>query len=200
MAGYQGPKNKIARRFNVNLWGRVKNPLLGKRKGKRSTRKKSEFALQLDEKQKLRYFYGGIREKQFKKYYHAAKRTGGNVGRSFLGLLERRLDTTVYRLNLAPTIFAARQLVSHGHVLVNDNYVDIPSFLLKDGDRIQIKEKSKELSLIQGSVKEPERVLPAYLDLNKDELRGSFDRNPEREEISYPFELNETLVVEYYSK
>ena len=205
MGNYSGPKNKVARRFGINLWGRVKHTAVAgkqrtQRPGAKPGKKKSDYGLQLNEKQKLRFFYGGIREKQFKRYYKKAKKVGGNIGQIFLGLLERRLDTVVYRLNLAPTIFSARQIVSHGHVLVNGKSVDIPSFLVQQGDKIAVKESSKNLALIVSHVKEPERKLPTYLNLDNEKLDGSYERDPEREEISYPFELNEALIIEYYSK
>ena len=205
MGNYSGPKNKVARRFGINLWGRVKHTAVAgkqrtQRPGAKPGKKKSDYGLQLNEKQKLRFFYGGIREKQFRRYYTKAKKVGGNIGQIFLGLLERRLDTVVYRLNLAPTIFSARQIVSHGHVLVNGKPVDIPSFLVQQGDKIAVKESSKNLALIVSHVKEPERKLPTYLNLDNEKLDGSYERDPEREEISYPFELNEALIIEYYSK
>ncbi|BBM88947.1 30S ribosomal protein S4 [Spirochaetota bacterium] len=199
MAGYSGPKNKIAKRFNVNLWGRSVSPLGTKNTPSRG-RKKSDFALQLEEKQKLRYFYGGIRERQFKRYFKEAKRQGGNIGNNFLTLLEKRLDVAVYRLNIAVTIFAARQFVSHGHILVNGKRVNIPSYSLKDGDEISVKEKSRSLPLIQSHINEPERSIPPYVFIDSQTLTGKFERLPEREEISYPFQLNEALVIEFYSK
>lgn len=201
MAGYIGPKDKISRRLGVNIWGQAKKNAVTERKTtNRMNKKKSEFALQLEEKRKLRFFYGGIREKQFRRYYKKAKVLGGNVGKSFLELLERRLDTVIYRLNLAPTIFSARQIVSHGHVLVNGKKVNVPSYLVEQNDEIEIKEKSKKLALILSHVKEPERKLPTYLNMDSEKLNGKYERKPEREEISYPFELNESLIIEFYSK
>ncbi len=163
-------------------------------------RKKSDFGLQLDEKQKLRYFYGFINEKQFKNYYKVAKRKSGNTGTIFLQLLERRLDTAVYRMNFAPTIFSARQLVSHGHVLVNGQRIKVPSFVIQKGDKISIKDKSKNMILIKSHVEKPERSLPTYVIFEKENMLGIHERYPEREEIAYPFELNEALIVEFYSK
>ena len=199
MSGYIGAKNKVAKRFAVNLWGKSRNPLSNK-KGFRVTKKKSEYGIRLDEKQKLKFFYGGIREKQFSSYYKKAKKKGGNLGNTFLQLLECRLDVLVYRLNLAPTIFAARQLVSHGHIKVNDQKVDISSFTVKPKDTIEIKEKSKELGLIQASIKSTERTIPSYVSLDSSKLTGILERIPERENIVYPFVLNESLIIEFYSK
>ncbi len=199
MAGYHGPRHKIAKRFKENLWGRPVSPL-GTRRVPLRGRKKSDFSLQLEEKQKLRYFYGGIREKQFKGYFKEARRKGGNVGNNFLMLLERRLDVAVYRLNIAVTIFAARQLVSHGHILINGKRVNIPSYLLKDGDEVAVKEKSRQMKLVQEHINKPERSLPPYVFIDNQTLTGKFERVPEREEIDYPFKLNEALIIEYYSK
>lgn len=200
MSGYIGAKNKLARRFNVNLWGRVRSPLTTGKSRPFRGKKKSDFAIHLDEKQKLKYFYGGIREKQFKAYYEEAKRRGGNIGFTFLSLIERRLDVMVYRLNLAPTIFSARQIVSHGMIMVNEHRVNIPSYLIKVGDIIKVKDKYKDLALIREHLARPERILPTYLILDIDNLGGRLDRLPDRSEIVYPFEINEALIVEFYSK
>ena len=136
MSRYSGPKNKIARRYRTNLWGRPRNPMNANKvpQFSRRMRKKSEYGIRLDEKQKLKFFYGGISEKQFTNYYKKAKKKGGNIGNNFIFLLESRLDVMVYRLNLAPTIFAARQLSSHGHVLVNGK-TSRRSFLPSEGRR-----------------------------------------------------------------
>lgn len=200
MSGYIGAKDKLARRFNTNLWGRVRNPLTRTKVKSFRGKKKSEFGIRLDEKQKLKYFYGGIREKQFKSYYTEAKRRGGNIGFTFLRLIESRLDLMVYRLNLAPTIFAARQVVSHGMINVNGQRVNVPSFQVKVGDIVKVREKYQNLVLIREHLARPERILPTYLVLNTETLEGKFDRLPERNEIVYPFEANEAMIVEFYSK
>lgn len=200
MSGYMGPKNKIAKRFGINLWGRPGASELGKQQQKGFKPKKTLFALRLDEKQKLRFFYGGIPEKKFKSYYSKAKLKGGNIGETFLSLIERRLDVVVYRMCLASTIFFARQLVSHGHILVNDKKVTIPSYNIKNGDTISLKETSKKISIIENHVKSPERDIPVYISFDEKSYSGSYETNPKRDDIFYPFELNESLIVEYYSK
>ena len=200
---FKGPKNKLARRFNTNIWGRPRNPIGGPKSKSTSFRrgkKKTLYGLRLEEKQKLRYFYGGIREKQFHSYYSKARQKGGNIGNTFLQLLENRLDVTVYRLNLAPTIFAARQLVSHKHIQVNGETVNIPSYVVQIQDQISVKSQSKELDIIQAHVKNPERNLPTYLSFDYEKMTGVYEKMPEREEIYYPFILNESLIVEFYSK
>ena len=202
MSGYQGPKNKIAKRYRVNLWGRPNDPMarLKSVSFQKKMRKRSEYSLRLNEKQKLKYFYGGIREKIFKNYYVKARKVGGNIGSNFLKLLERRLDTVIYRMNFVPTIFASRQIVSHGHVLVNGKRVNIPSYLVKENDEISLREKSKEIPLICSHVEHPERDLPNYFSFDANQLQGKVERLPEREEIYYPFILNESLIVEFYSR
>ncbi len=200
MSGYLGPRNKKARRFGVNLWGRNENPVALSGKRRRINKKKSDYGIRLDEKQKLKYFYGGIREKQFKSYYLKSRKKGGNIGNTFLQLLELRLDVIVYRLNFTPTIFSSRQLVSHRHVLVNGKVVDIPSYLVKPGSEIGLKEKSKNLALVSEHLAAPERTIPVYLTFSKDDLTGKLERIPERQDISYPFILNESFIVEFYSK
>ncbi len=199
MSGYIGPKNKVARRFGVNLWGRNRDPISSSKR-RRMGKKKSEYGIRLEEKQKLKFFYGGIREKQFKSYYLKSKIKGGNIGNTFLQFLELRLDVLVYRLNLAPTIFSSRQLVSHGHILVNGNVVDVPSYLVKVGSEISLKEKSWEMILVKEHLGNPERTIPVYLTFSKDTMSGKVERDPQREDISYPFELSESYIVEFYSK
>ncbi len=205
MSSNFGPKNKIAKRFRVNLWGRPRDPLAKKKESgggsfQKRTRKKSEYGLRLDEKQKLKFFYGSIREHQFNHYYKKAKQKGGNIGNNFILLLEKRLDVIVYRMNLVPTIFAAKQIVSHGHILVNEKKINICSYLVKKDDVIRIKGKSKEIPLIKTHLEHPEREVPLYLTLDSQKISGKLDRLPEREDIYYPFELNESLIIEFYSR
>ena len=203
MGNFKGPKNKIARRFNTNVWGRPRNPIGGTKSKHvpfKRGKKKTLYGIRLDEKQKLRYFYGGVREKQFHSYYDKARQKGGNIGDTFLQLLESRLDVIVYRLNLAPTIFAARQLVSHKHIEVNGKVVNISSYVVRIQDKVSVKSKSKDLDLIQLHVKKPERNLPTYLSFDYEKMTGVYEKFPERDEIYYPFILNESLIVEFYSK
>ncbi|OHD62759.1 MAG: 30S ribosomal protein S4, partial [Spirochaetes bacterium GWF1_41_5] len=165
MSRYTGPRNRISRKFGINLWGRAKNPLEKKKSspGKapgRKVMKKSDYGIQLDEKQKLRYYYGCISEKQFRNTFKKALQLKGDTGEEFLGLLESRLDVAVYRMNFVPTIFAARQFVNHGHFMVNGKKVNIPSFRLKPGDVISVREKSRKNSIIQSHIESPERDIP----------------------------------------
>jgi small subunit ribosomal protein S4 len=162
--------------------------------------KKSNYGVRLDEKQKLRYFYGVIREKQFRKYFQQAKKVHGNIGNAFLTLLERRLDVVVYRMNFLPTIFAARQFVSHGHIRVNGKKVDVASYMLKEGDKITLSEKGKSMGAVAEYLADPERDTPDYVTFDAKALEGEYVRLPVRDEISYPFTLNESLIVEYYSR
>src|ERR671919_1690017 len=154
-------KNKICRRLGVNLWGRAKSPIVkrdyppGEHGTKR--RKASDYGQQLAAKQKLRGYYGNITERQFRRVYQEAARRRGDTAEHMVGLLERRLDTVVYRLNFVPTVFAARQFVNHGHVTVNGRRVNIPSYLVREGDVIEVGDKSKNLTIVLGAIQQPER-------------------------------------------
>lgn len=163
-------------------------------------KKLSGYALQLKEKQKLKEMYG-LMEKQFKRFFYMAQRMKGKTGDNLLILLERRLDNVIYRLHLASSRAQARQIVLHRHVLVNDKIVNIPSYLIKQGDVIKIREKSKNLSPIVESVKRaPMEGIPSWLEFNLDELKAVVKELPSRKEITYPCPVNEQLVVELYSK
>ena len=197
-------KSKICRRLGVNLWGRPKNPIVkrdyppGEHGQKR--RKISGYGLQLAAKQKLRGYYGNITEKQFHKAYEEASRRRGDTAENMIGLLERRLDTVVYRLNFVPTPFAARQFVNHGHVRVNGKRVDIPSYLVREGDVIEIRDKSKSLAIVLGTIQQPERDVPDYLSVDYKALKGTFVRTPKLADVPYPVQMEPNLVVEYYSR
>jgi small subunit ribosomal protein S4 len=197
-------KYKINRRLGVNLWGRAKSPL-NKREygpGQHGQRRKkpSEYGLQLHAKQKLKGYYGNITERQFRKIYAEAARRKGDTGENLVELLERRLDAVVYRLKLAITPFAARQLVNHGHVRVNGKKVNIPSYLVKDGDSIELRGKSKELAAVLASVQSPERNVPDYLSFSEGEMKGTFVRAPKLSDVPYPVQMEPNLVVEFYSR
>ncbi len=201
MSRYTGPRNKIAKRFDVNLWGRRRDPLATEQRTMRRRRgKKSNYGVRLDEKQKLRYYYGVIREKQFRMYFKQAKKVHGNIGSAFLVLLESRLDVVVFRMNFLPTIFAARQFVSHGHIRVNGQKVDIASYMVKEGDKITLSDTGKAMPLITEYLADPERDTPDYVNFDAKTMTGEFVRKPVRDEIMYPFTLNESLIVEYYSR
>ncbi|MBI07378.1 MAG: 30S ribosomal protein S4 [Rhodospirillaceae bacterium] len=197
-------KYKICRRLGVNLWGRAKSPTnkrdYGPGQHGQRRRKPSDFGTQLQAKQKLRGYYGNITEKQFQRYYEKAVNVKGDTGENLVGLLERRLDAVVYRMKFVPTVFAARQFVSHGHVRVNGTRVTIPSYPVKEGDEVTVKEKSRELPLVLAAVDSPEREVPEYMDVNHDRMEGKFVRTPKLADVPYPTEMEPNLVVEYYSR
>lgn len=197
-------KNKICRRLGVNLWGRAKNPIIkkdyppGEHGSKR--RKVSDYGLQLAAKQKLKGYYGNITEKQFRRVYQEASRRRGDTAENMIGLLEQRLDMVVFRLNFVPTIFAARQFVNHGHVLVNGQRVTIPSYTVREGDVVEVREKSKAMDLVLGSVQQPERDVPDYLTVDFKALKATFVRIPKLADVPYPVQMEPNLVIEFYSR
>ncbi|QCE33624.1 30S ribosomal protein S4 [Acetobacteraceae bacterium] len=198
-------KYKINRRLGVNLWGRAKSPVNRReygpgQHGQRRRQKPSDYSIQLMAKQKLKGYYGNIGEKQFRRYYEESARRRGDTSENLVGLLERRLDAAVYRLKLAITPFAARQLINHGHVQVNGKRVNIPSYLLREGDVIEIREKSRNLAIIAESIQSPERDVPDYFDADLEKLKGTFTRIPEFSDIPYPVQMEPNLVVEFYSR
>ncbi len=197
-------KYKIDRRLGVNLWGRPKSPY-NKREygpGEHGQRrfKISDYGLQLRAKQKLKGYYGNIGERQFRHYYADAVRRRGDTSENLIGLLESRLDAAVYRLKFVPTVFAARQLVNHGHVRVNGRRVTIPSYQLNEGDEIQIKEKSRELPLVLEAMESPERDVPDYYNVDYNKMVGTFLRVPQLAEVPYPVQMEPNLVIEFYSR
>ncbi len=197
-------KTKICRRLGVNLWGRPKSPLArrdyapGEHGQKR--RKLSDYAQQLAAKQKLKHYYANMTERQFRRMYQIASKRRGDTAENLIGLLERRLDAVIYRINFAPTMFAARQLVNHGHVLVNGRRVNIPSYQLREGDVIEIREKSKNHPMVLESVQRPEREVPEYLQVDYRALKATFVRVPKLSEVPYPVQMEPNLVIEYYSR
>jgi small subunit ribosomal protein S4 len=150
-------------------------------------------------KQKLKGYYGNIGEKQFRRYYDEAVRRRGNTGENLIELLERRLDAVVYRAKFVPTVFAARQFVNHGHIQVNGKRVNIPSYSIKDGDIIQVKEKSRLLPLVLEATESPERDVPDYLEADHSLMRARFVRGPQLADVPYPVQMEPNLVIEYYS-
>ena len=198
-------RGKLVRKFGVNVFGNPKYDRLLNRKpyapgqhGQTRRRRLSNYGVQLQEKQKIKFMYG-LLEKQFKNYFTKAEKMSGETGTNLLQLLESRLDNIVYRISFAPTRPAARQLVNHGHFLVNDKRVNIPSYILKSGDKIQVREKSKKMDLILDSMKriKGDIDLP-WLELDKGKMQGSFLVMPERDQIDQT--IKEQLVVELYSK
>ena len=202
MGKYIGPKTRIARRFGEAIYGADKsldkrNVPPGQHGLARKRKKNSEYGEQLTEKQKAKYTYG-ILEKQFARTYEAAARMGGITGENLLKLLECRLDNVVYRLGIAPTRAAARQLVSHRHICVNGNVVNIPSYSLRIGDVVSVREKSKTLEVITESLLGANHSRYAWLEWDGATMSGKFLARPEREEI--PENIKEQLIVELYSK
>lgn len=199
MSRYTGPRWKISRRLGISLSGtgkELKRPYAPGQHGPTLRKKLSEYGLQLQEKQKLRHMYG-LSEKQFSNLFREAANMKGVAGENFMILLESRLDNLVYRLGFARTRAAARQLVNHGHVTVNGNKVDIPSYRVKPGDVIGLREKSRNLVVVKDAL-ENRAYLPAYLTFNENTMEGTFTRLPERSEL--PAEIQEQLIVEFYSR
>jgi small subunit ribosomal protein S4 len=151
-------------------------------------------------KQKLKCHYGYITEKQFRNIFFKASKIKGNTSENLIELLERRLDATVYRMKFATTIFAARQFVSHGHILVNGKRVTVASYSLKDGDIIEVKEKSREIPVVLEAISSTERETPEYLSVDYDKLKGTFVKGPKPDEVPYPVIMEPNLVIEYYSR
>jgi small subunit ribosomal protein S4 len=197
-------KYKINRRLGVNLWGRPKSPLnkrdYGPGQHGQRRKKPTDYGTQLMAKQKLKGYYGNIGEKQFHRYYQEAIRRRGDTSENLIGLLERRLDAVVYRMKYAPTVFAARQIVSHGHVTVNGKRVNIPSYLVKEGDVIALREKSRDMALVLEAARLPERDVPEYLSVDLDKMTGTFVRTPQLADVPFPVQMEPNLVIEYYSR
>jgi small subunit ribosomal protein S4 len=203
MARYTGPRSRVCRRLDFPVFESEKfaNPrkkYIPGQHGPTSRVKLGNYGLQLREKQRMKYLYG-VLEKQFRNYFKKAQTKTGSTGHILLQLLESRLDNTIFRLGLAPTRRSARQLVSHRHFLVNNKIVNIPSYQLKPGDVIQVRDKSKKIPIFQDSIRKVQGDNPMpWLSLDKAKLTGSFIEIPKREEVLEPF--NEQLVVELYSK
>jgi len=197
-------KNKICRRLGVNLWGRTKSPLARRDYGPgehgQKRRKMSDYANQLAAKQKLKKYYANMTEKQFRRAYEEASKTRGDTAEKLIGLLERRLDIAIFRFNFVPTIFAARQLINHGHVLVNGKRVNIPSYRLGEGDIIELRERAQTMPMVMESIARPERDVPEYLTVDNKAMKGQFVRVPKLADVPYPVQMEPNLVIEYYSR
>jgi small subunit ribosomal protein S4 len=197
-------KYKVNRRLGQNLWGRPKSPVnkrdYGPGQHGQRRKKPTDFGMQLAAKQRLKFYYGNIGERQFRRYYQEAVRRKGDTSENLIELLERRLDTVVYRLKFAITPFAARQLVNHGHVMVNGKRVNIPSYLVRDGDQIELKEKSKQLASVLDASQSAERDVPDYLEVDHRAMRGRFLRAPKLTDVPYPVQMEPAQVVEFYSR
>jgi len=198
-------KYKIDRRLGQKLWGRAKSPL-NKREsrpgqhGERRMSKLSDYGQQLRAKQKLKGYYANIGERQFKRIYQEARRFKGSTSEHLIGLLERRLDAIVYRAKFVPTVFAARQFVSHGHVTVNGRRVNIPSFRCRVGDTVEVKEKGRQMALLLEAIKSPERDVPDYIEVDHNKMTAKLVRVPNLGEVPFPVQMEPNLVVEFYSR
>jgi small subunit ribosomal protein S4 len=198
-------KYKLDRRMGANIWGRPKSPF-NKREygpgqhGQRRKGKMSDFGTQLRAKQKLKGYYGSISEKQFRAYYAEASRMKGDAGENLIGLLERRLDTVVYRAKFVPTVFAARQFVNHGHVKVNGRRVNIPSYQVKVGDVVEVKEASRQMLLVLEAIGLAERDVPDFLESDASKLSTKLARVPGLTDVPYPVQMEPNLVIEFYSR
>jgi small subunit ribosomal protein S4 len=198
-------KYKIDRRMGENIWGRPKSPVNRReygpgQHGQRRKGKLSDFGLQLRAKQKLKGYYGDVTEKQFRRIYAEAERLKGDTGENLIGLLERRLDAVVYRAKFVPTVFAARQFVNHGHVKVNGTRVNIASYRVKEGDVIEVRDKSKQMAMVLEAAGLAERDVPDYLDVDHSKMAATFVRTPALGDVPYPVMMEPNLVVEYYAK
>jgi len=198
-------KFKLDRRMGENIWGRNKSPVSKRaygpgQHGQRKSRKLSDYGTQLHAKQKLKGYYANITERQFRRYYTEASRKTGDTGEHMIGLLERRLDAVVFRAKFVPSPFAARQLVSHGHVAVNGKRVTISSYLVEEGDAIELRAKAKDMALVLEAVKSPEREVPDYIDVDHGKMTAKFLRTPKLSDVPYAVQMQPSLVVEFYSR
>ena len=198
-------KHKIDRRLKVNLWGSPKSPFNKRayppgQHGQSKNAKLSDYGTQLQAKQKLKSYYGNMNERQFRNMYKKAIMKKGDTAENLIGLLERRLDAVVYRSKLSNTIFSSRQLINHGHVKVNGKKVNIASYQVKEEDTIEIRDKSKQLALIDIALANKEREVPEYLQLDEKNKKVKFVRVPAFEEVPYPVVMEPNLVIEYYSR
>ena len=198
-------KFKINRRLGVNLWGRGKSPLArGKENppGQHGARRKkpSDFGTQLMAKQKLKGYYGNISEKQFRKLYDEAVRRRGDTSENLIELLERRLDAVVYRMKFAVSPFQARQIINHGHIMVNGKRVNIPSYQVKAGDKVEIRERSKQLAVVLEANQLAERDVPEYIEVDHSKQVATYVLVPALADVPYPVQMEPNLVVEFYSR
>ena len=198
-------KYKLDRRMGQNIWGRPKSPVNRReygpgQHGQRRKGKLSDFGVQLRAKQKLKGYYGNISEKQFHGIYTAAIRQKGDSGANLIGLLERRLDAAVYRAKFVPTVFAARQIINHGHIKVNGRRVNIPSYRLKAGDVFEVKESSKQLTVVLEANQLSERDVPDYLEVDHSKMTAKYARIPHLSDVPFAVQMEPHLIVEFYSR
>jgi len=205
MSKRESAKYKIDRRMGENIWGRPKSPVNKRpyppgQHGQGRRQKMSDFGTQLRAKQKLKGYYGNIQEKQFRRTYDEGVKQRGDASENLIGLLERRLDAVVYRSKFVPTVFAARQFVNHGHVKVNGIKVNIPSYRCKEGDVIEVREKSRTMALVLEALESAEREVPDYINLDPGAMKSTFVRVPSFADVPYPVTMEPNLVVEFYSR
>ncbi len=197
-------KHKIDRRLGVNLWGRAKSPFNNRNYGPgqhgQQRSKPSDYGIQLRAKQKLKGYYGNIGEKHFRRLYQEAVRRRGDTSENMIDLLERRLDAVVYRMKFVATVFAARQIVNHGHIAVNGKRVDIPSYRLKDGDELSILGDMKDNVNVLAASQLGERDVPDYMEVDHKAMKGKFIRGPKFADVPYPVQMEPNLVIEFYSR
>ena len=198
-------KHKVDRRLKVNLWGRPKSPFNTRaygpgQHGQTKTSKPSDYGIQLQAKQKLKAYYGNINERQFRNIYRKALSKRGDTGENLIALLESRLDTVIYRAKFAPTVFSARQMINHGHIKVNKKRVNVSSYVVKNSDLIEIREKSKRLTIIDGALQSKEREVPEYIQLDDKNKTAKLVRVPKFSEVPFPVVMEPSLVIEYYSR
>ena len=198
-------KHKVDRRLKVNLWGRPKSPFNSRdyapgQHGKSRKGKPSDYGIQLQAKQKMKFYYGNMNERQFRNTYRKAMNQKGNTSENLVAFLERRLDTVIYRAKFATTVFSARQLINHGHIKVNGKKVNIPSYLVKAEDTIDIRDKSKDIVVIEGSIVNKEREVPEYIQMDEKNKSAKFLRVPKFSEVPYPAIMEPNLVIEHYSR
>ncbi len=198
-------KHKVDRRLKVNLWGRPKSPFNTRnyppgQHGQGRKGKPTDYGIQLHAKQKLKSYYGNINERQFRNVYRKAMKKRGDTTENLVGLLESRLDTVIYRAKLAPTVFSARQLINHGHFKVNKKKVNISSYVVRENDLIEVKDKSKTLTIIEGCLSSKERDVPEYIQSDSKNKTAKLVRVPKFTEIPYPTMMEPKLVIEYYSR
>ena len=198
-------KHKVDRRLKVNLWGRPKSPFNTRnyppgQHGISKRGKTSDYGTQLEAKQKMKFYYGNMNERQFRNVFRKALKKRGNTSENLVGYLERRLDTIIYRAKFATTVFSARQLINHGHIKINGKKVNIPSNLVTEKDVIEIKNNSKDLTVIAGAIVSKEREIPDYIQMDEKNKTAKLIRVPKFSEIPYPTIMEPNLVIEYYSR
>jgi small subunit ribosomal protein S4 len=198
-------KHKVDRRLKANIWGRPKSPFNSRayppgQHGQGRKGKPTDYGIQLQAKQKLKAYYGNINERQFRNIYRKALSTRGDTTENLIALLESRLDTVIYRAKFAITVFAARQIINHGHITVNNKRVNIASYVVKDTDLIEVREKSKKLTAIDGSLQSKEREVPEYIQSDDKNKTAKLVRIPKFSEVPFPVIMEPSLVIEYYSR